>query len=118
MKPRLVCVVLVAGLCGACAVPPDAPEPRTDLTLAAQRFGACVGPSGARQDLPTLDELPVALAGQRGIVLSVPGLVSDGYFHWLLIDHRQGQAYIVQQGGIAGTRRVFGPFSTSRGCAV
>jgi len=67
-------------------------------------------------------ELPIFSGGSIGeeslerYELGAPGLVSDGYHHALLVDRKQSLAYIVQVGGIAGTRTTYGPVRLHSGC--
>lgn len=49
--------------------------------------------------------------------LAVPGIVSDGYQHWLAVSKSGSKAVILQIGGFSGSRTLFGPFETSTGCS-
>lgn len=44
-----------------------------------------------------------------GVALSDTGQVMDGYTHRLYVNVEAKSAYVVQEGGIAGTQTVFGP---------
>jgi hypothetical protein len=83
-----------------------------------EKFRVCVGVLGPTRALPTL---PLAEEqNYKGELVSLwePNLVSDGYHQSLIIDRTKARAIIVQQGGIAGMRTVFGPFALSSGCAI
>lgn len=64
---------------------------------------------GVRQPWPVASELPPHLATGFGELLSDAGLVADGYMQTLHVDASALTAYVVQQGGFAGTRTVYGP---------
>jgi hypothetical protein len=49
--------------------------------------------------------------------LTDPGIVSDGYQHWLAVNNAASKAVILQFGGLGGGRTVYGPFDTSVGCS-
>ena len=86
-------------------------------------FAECAGPFGPSRELPEA----VLEAGEFGglilefgglILLSEPGIVSDGYYHWLSVQRSTGLVYIIQIGGIAGHRTIFGPFHAEEGCTA
>ena len=96
----------------AALVPP--PSMREGLVA---MFADCASAVGPTRELPlveggstTFEDLGVL------IPLSDPGLVSDGYYHWLRVQHATGLIYIVQVGGIAGWQTLFGPFTAEAGC--
>ncbi|MBI2309230.1 MAG: hypothetical protein HYU78_18215 [Rhodocyclales bacterium] len=104
--------VLIA-VAGTVSSPAEAAEQHVLI----ERFAKCVGPTGLRRELPPAAEYPARSASSQVIELSAPGIVADGYAHTLILDEAEGVAFIVQTGGIAGTRAVFGPLSVERGCA-
>jgi hypothetical protein len=69
-----------------------------------------------RASFPATSALIHVAAGLERYELGAPGLVSDGYHHALLVDRKQSLAYIVQVGGIAGTRTTYGPLRLHAGC--
>jgi hypothetical protein len=78
------------------------------------RFSECVRPSGLLVDLPV-----AAAPSDRTLAvipLSTPGVVSDGYYHHILVDRPANVAYLVQLGGIAGGQTVFGPVRLDAPC--
>jgi hypothetical protein len=88
---------------------------RADVTVAT--FAECVSVLGPVRELPIADAVQAeATAVGELIPLSSPGIVSDGYYHWLRVHRVSGFVYIVQAGGIAGAQTVFGPFRAEHGC--
>ncbi|MES2879398.1 MAG: hypothetical protein V4713_13365 [Pseudomonadota bacterium] len=82
----------------------------------AKRFAPCVGPFGVNARFPKINELPPYSEMLGFIVLSDPGIVSDGYYQTLEIHGPSNTAFIVQSGGIAGTQTVYGPVPLSFQC--
>jgi hypothetical protein len=83
----------------------------------ARQLAPAVSAYGAPEHWKAGDALPDALKDQPGERLNDTGHVADGYVHDLVIDHGTGLGYVVQTGGFAGTRKVFGPFRIE-GCAA
>jgi hypothetical protein len=80
-------------------------------------FADCVSAVGPTRELPLVEGGSTAFEDLGVLIpLSDPGLVSDGYYHWLRVQHATGLIYIVQVGGIAGRRTLFGPFTAEAGC--
>lgn len=78
-------------------------------TCTAERLSQFVGPTGIHQTWPVAESLPPQLASAAGQRLSDQGMVLDGYVHTLHVDPSKQSAYVVQQGGFAGLRTVYGP---------
>lgn len=87
----------------------SAAEPQTVVACTVQRLRAFVGPLGIQQPWPTIPELPAHLDNSRGELLSDQGNIADGYTQTLHVDSGARAAYVVQQGGFAGFRRIYGP---------
>ncbi|MBO9716199.1 MAG: hypothetical protein J7507_05170 [Pseudoxanthomonas sp.] len=83
----------------------------------AKQLAPAVSAYGAPEHWRAGDALPDALKDQVGERLNDTGHVADGYVHELIVDRDTGLGYVVQTGGFAGTRKVFGPF-VIRGCAA
>jgi hypothetical protein len=83
----------------------------------ARKLALAVSAYGAPEDWKAIDALPDALKDQVGERLNDTGHVADGYAHDLVVDRTSGLGYVVQTGGFAGTRKVFGPFAID-GCAA
>lgn len=79
------------------------------LACTASRLRAFVGPTGIHQPWPVAEELPSQLGDSPSELLSGQGMVADGYTHRLHVDEARKAAYVVQEGGIAGLRTVYGP---------
>lgn len=95
------------------ALAPEAPvttgrQPPSVVSCTAQRLRPFVSPTGIDQSWPTVDELPRHLSG-TGLLLSSSRIVADGYSITLFVDVPNRSAYVVQQGGIAGFRTIYGP---------
>jgi hypothetical protein len=75
-----------------------------------ERFRPCVDALGPRQPLPALAH-PEAFRPEIGAALVHIGdaQVSDGYFHWLVVKPDERSVYIIQVGGFAPRRTVYGP---------
>jgi hypothetical protein len=94
------------------------PIPVESTESLAEKFRVCAGALGPSRALPILPRAEEQDFTGEVVSLAEPGLVSDGYYQLLVIDRTRTRAIIVQQGGIAGTRTVFGPFALSSGCAI
>ena len=100
-------LLLVLALAAGPAV--SAPESAAITGCTAERLRRFVGPTGVHQPWPVASELPVHLANGFGELLSDQGMIADGYMQTLHVDVRARAAYVVQQGGFAGFRTVYGP---------
>lgn len=87
----------------------DAAEPPSLLACTAQRLRPFAGPTGVHQSWPVIQELPSHLANGPGALLSDQGNIADGYSQTLHVDTASRAAYVVQQGGFAGFRTIYGP---------
>jgi hypothetical protein len=81
----------------------------------ADRLRRFVGPTGIHQPWPAAADLPSQFASASGVLLSDQGMVADGYTQTLHVDPEARTAYVVQQGGFAGFRTVYGPLPVA-GC--
>ena len=90
---------------------PEHVAPAIDAILADDRAAiaalAAPGAPGAPRDFAH-----VMLAQERP--LSDTGQVADGYAHFLHIDERARAVYVIEQGGFAGTTKVYGPLPLPR----
>jgi hypothetical protein len=117
--------VLASALAATGAGPrssPDATQHARLAACAAEALRPLVGPDGVKRAWPEIDALPSALGGDgrtviSGTLLSDEGLTADGFRHTLYVDHAAGAAYVVEDGGFAGLRRVYGPLPLPR-CAA
>ena len=115
-------LVLLTMLATACVshqtvVPPTLGEPSPAHAPLVATFAECVSALGPVRELPIAEAIPAEnnAVGELTL-LSSPGVVLDGYYHWLRIQRVSRLVYIVQVGGFAGARTVFGPFSAEHGC--
>lgn len=104
------------------AAPAPAPEqivvppPVSDAAVACalQRLKPFVGPYGIQQAWPVAEALPAGYEHALGTLLSDTGIIADGYQQFLHVDAGARAVYVVEQGGFAGTRKVFGPLPLPR----
>lgn len=89
-------------------------EPAT--ACVAQRLKPFVNPYGIRQAWPVMASPPAELLHALGTPLSDMGHIADGYQQFLHVDAQARAVYVVEQGGFAGTTKVFGPLPLPR-CA-
>ncbi|CAN7161082.1 hypothetical protein LJR168_000171 [Pseudoxanthomonas sp. LjRoot168] len=97
---------------GAASVPAPPPPVMSEQAAAAcalARLKPFVGPYGIQQRWPVMTALPQGRRHAAGVMLSDTGPVADGYQHFLHVDVQTNAVYIVQQGGFAGTTKVYGP---------
>ena len=78
------------------------------VACTAQHLLSFVGPTGVDQPWPVSPDLPEQ-ASRIAVTLSDQGMVADGYSHTLHMDLYARTAYVVQQGGFAGFRTIYGP---------
>jgi hypothetical protein len=97
------------------------------------RFAECVSPVGPTRELPVAEDVAEqeawrllrvleTMSARHHVGVSIPlqqaPLVMDGYQHWLQVSSSSPVVYILQVGGLLGTRTVFGPFPAEQGCAA
>lgn len=124
MLANTLLVVLAAAASGQ-------PPPPVTLTLdtgarapadpvtacAVGRLKPFVGPYGVQQAWPVMASPPAGLHHTTGTPLSDTGAVADGYQQFLHVDTGARAVYVVEQGGFAGTFKVYGPLPLPR-CAA
>ncbi|PPJ41084.1 MULTISPECIES: hypothetical protein [unclassified Pseudoxanthomonas] len=110
------CACLLPPVAAASVPAPPPPTSREDTTIACAivRLKPFVGPYGIRQQWPVAKALPQGREHALGTLLSDTGAVADGYQQFLHVDVQVNAVYIVEQGGFAGTRKVFGPLPLPR----
>jgi len=85
----------------------------------ARRYASCftaMGPVEGRV-FPTAAREPDPQRVVARADLPVNSMVSDGYRHRLLVDGPGNAVYVVQVGGFAGARTVYGPLPVDLSCA-
>lgn len=82
--------------------------PETEHRLVKQ-FQACVNAIGLTKELALADPVPQLDPAIKLHPLNEIGKIRDGYRHFLYVSANEKEIYIVQVGGIAGLRKVFGP---------
>ena len=94
---------------GTRAPPPPTSREDTTIACAIVRLKPFVGPYGIRQQWPVAKALPQGREHALGTLLSDSGPVADGYQQFLHVDVQTNAVYIVEQGGVAGTTKIYGP---------
>jgi len=98
----------------------DAPVPAAigepASACVAQRLKPFVSPYGIQQAWPVMASPPADVLDSLGAPLADMGQVADGYQQFVHVDTRARAVYVVEQGGFAGTTKVFGPLPLPR-CA-
>ena len=109
MHPLLLAVALSAA--------PVSGQPTVAETVecTAQRLRQFMSPTGIVQSWPKATDLPSSLQSWTGTLLSGSGPVMDGFTQTLHVDVPARSAYVVEQGGYAGTARIYGPLPVA-GC--
>lgn len=79
------------------------------IACTAQRLKPFVDPLGIKQSWPVAEELSPQFHNSFGTLISDQGPVADGYMHTLHVDVGERKAYVVELGGFAGRRKVYGP---------
>lgn len=107
----------------ALSIPQDgrdapAPAPATESVAdcVARRLKPFVSPYGIQQAWPVMASPPPELVQTLDTPLADMGHIADGYQQFLHIDRQARAVYVVEQGGFAGTTKVYGPLPLPR-CA-
>ncbi|UOV00263.1 hypothetical protein [Pseudoxanthomonas mexicana] len=78
------------------------------------RLKPFVSPYGIQQPWPVVEAPSQDLMLAQERPLSDTGQVVDGYAHFLHIDERARAVYVIEQGGLAGTTKAYGPLPLPR----
>lgn len=90
----------------------DPPVPiaiRESNACVAQRLKPFISPYGIQQAWPVMASPPAELLHSLGTPIADMGHIADGYQQFVHVDARARAVYVVEQGGFAGTTKVFGP---------
>jgi hypothetical protein len=107
----------------AASISPEAYDPPTGAhtaeiaaasACAAQRLTPFLSPYGIRQAWPVMASPPPELLHAMGTPISDMGHIADGYQHFLHVDAAARAVYVIEQGGFAGTTKVYGPLPLPR----
>jgi len=108
---------------------PAEPPPPVSLTIDTQvrsesmdpatacvekRLKPFMSPYGIRQAWPVMASPPPEFLQVLGKPLSDMGHIADGYQQFLHVDPQARAVYVIQQGGFAGTTKVYGPLPLPR----
>lgn len=119
MLPSILMLLALSASPGDAAPPegrtrPGASAPVIDCV--ARRLKPFVSPYGIQQPWPVSTALPAGQQDAMGALLSDNGIVADGYQQFLHVDEVARTVHVVEQGGFAGTTKVYGPLPLPR-CA-
>ncbi|MBD9480441.1 hypothetical protein [Pseudoxanthomonas sp. PXM02] len=103
----------------ALSIPQDGQDATTPAVVsvadcAVQRLKPFVSPYGIQQAWPVMASPPPEFLHTLGTPLSDMGHIADGYQQFLHIDEPARAVYVVEQGGFAGTTKVYGPLPLPR----
>jgi hypothetical protein len=97
---------------GEAATATPVAEPVADCV--ARRLKPFVSPYGLQQAWPVVASPPPEWLHALGTPLAETGHLADGYQQFLHIDVAARAVYVVEQGGFAGTTKVYGPLPLPR----
>jgi hypothetical protein len=107
----MLLLILALAMHGTAQPAPPAEAPATTLSCDALYFQRLVDAYGVPRSWQENTQVADAVADEVGELLNDTGVVADGFRHTLVVDKADGRyGYVVQVGGFAGMRRVFGPF--------
>jgi hypothetical protein len=114
-----VSVALLSACAGGAAIR-QVQTPMETLSLEALQasFAGCVSPFGVGGNAPLLAQAAADEFTGGSVGLSDPGIVSDGYYHLLVVNREGTLGIIVQTGGFANHTTMYGPYVLSQGCGA
>jgi hypothetical protein len=112
---RTLCACMLLSQAAMAWANPPAPPADYDATACIiARLKPFVSPYGIQQAWPVMAAPPPGLLNTLGTPLAGMGHIADGYQQFLHIDMQARAVYVVEQGGFAGTTKVFGPLPLPR----
>lgn len=78
------------------------------------RLKPFMSPYGIQQAWPVMASPPPEFLHTLGAPLADMGHIADGYQQFLHIDEPARAVYVIEQGGFAGTTKVYGPLPLPR----
>ncbi len=90
------------------------PDADATADCVARRLKPFVSPYGIQQAWPVMASPPPELLNTMGSPLSDMGHIADGYQQFLHIEAAARAVYVIEQGGFAGTTKVYGPLPLPR----
>ncbi len=111
---RALCVGMLLAQAAMASANPPAPADGGAIACVVARLKPFVSPYGIRQAWPVMASPPPELLNVIGTPVSDMGHIADGYRQFLHIDTQARAVYVVEQGGFAGTTKVFGPLPLPR----
>jgi hypothetical protein len=109
---------LLCSLASAQLLEPRTANERALVDAVAQRLSSCFASLGPTRDFPVAAAAPPHKELLAAVVLKASGpLVGDGYSYMLLVHGPSNAAYVVQHGGFAAQRTVYGPLPLDTRCS-
>jgi hypothetical protein len=123
---RLRCNRLAPGFIAALActaasaqlVAPRTANERALVDAVSQRLSSCFTTLGPAREFPVVSAMPPQGELLAAVLLHAGGpYVSDGYNYMLLLHGPSNSAFVVQQGGFASLRKIYGPLPLDTTCS-
>jgi hypothetical protein len=100
-------------------VEPRTPNERALLQAVLKGMSSCFTALGPKRAFPTVASTPPQNELMANVLMGTSGpLVSDGYNYMLLLHGPSNAAFVVQLGGFAGSRTVYGPLPFTTQCTA
>ena len=110
LLPVVIASGLLSATTAAASPVPLMIVPDRTTSCALERLKPFVSPYGIRQAWPVMDRIPKELDRLGlGTRMSDMGDLADGYQQFIHTDLETRTVYILEQGGFAGTTKVYGP---------
>src|SRR5436309_9752538 len=119
---RLVLVAAAACFCsaaGAQLIEPRTANERALVEAVSKGMSSCFATLGPRREFRVAAAPPPQHELLAAVLLKASGpTVGDGYSYMLLLHGPSNAAYVVQLGGFASARTVYGPLPLDTQCSV
>ena len=114
----LVAAVLgVSSVVSAQLIEPQTAKERALVEAVSQRMSSCFTTLGPKRSFPVVSHLPPQEELFAAVLFRASGpWVSDGYNYILLLHRPSNAAFVVQLGGFATLRKVYGPLPLDTQC--
>ena len=116
---RLALVVASLGCSGSFAqlVEPRTPNERALVLAVSKSMSSCFTAVGPKRVFPSVSSPPPQGELLAAVLMAAGGpRVSDGYIYMLLLHGPSNSAFVVQLGGFAAPRKVYGPLPLNTEC--
>ena len=114
----IAAVALVCTAARAQLIEPRTANERALVESVSKSLSSCFTTLGPKQAFPVVSAAPPQDELLAAVLLRASGpRVSDGYNYMLLLHGRSNAAFVVQQGGFASLRKVYGPLALNTECS-